>query len=78
MPRWSPFERSTTAGLDCLNASGEVEWTQTHPFRSGAVRGLVLTEDGAVIATGYTHAEEEGFLFIAEEAKAFLAGRQRW
>ena len=56
-----------------LDASGEVEWTQTYAHSGvGAVRGLVLTEDGAVIATGYTHAEEEGFLFIAEEAKAFL------
>lgn len=56
-----------------LTAGGDVLWS--HVFEHdgiGAVRGLSTAEDGAVVATGYTQAEAEGFLFIAEDGQGFL------
>ena len=66
-----------------LSESGSVLWERTYSGSgSGAVRGIEVLDDGSLIATGYTAAEEAGYLFIAE-AQAFLLkthgdGRSIW
>ena len=66
-----------------LSPTGQVLWDRTYAgVGAGAVRGIEVLDDGNLVATGYTAAEEEGYLFLAE-AQAFLLktnpeGRATW
>lgn len=67
-----------------LDADGEVVWQRTYDGDGqGAVRGLDVLDDGSILATGYVASPDPGFLFIADDASAFLLavdadGEVRW
>jgi cysteine-rich repeat protein len=73
-------QRRALVGLD---PQGNVLWERTYSGAgAGAVRGIAVLDDGNLVVTGYTEAEEEGYLFLAE-AQAFLLktndeGRSIW
>ena len=60
-------------GLAKLDASGQIVWQKTYAdAMAGAVRGIDITEDGDIVATGYVGSADAGYVFIAEEAKGFI------
>lgn len=63
----------TKAGLLKLNRKGKIVWTKIFSHAGyGAIRGIDITTDGGIVATGYTHNKERDVPFIADEAKGFI------
>ena len=66
-------KRTSQPGLLKLDRAGKTVWTKSYPGkRYGAIRGIDLTPDGGIIATGFTDNESREVGFIAEEAKGLL------
>ena len=56
-----------------LKADGDILWQRTYPADgAGAIRGIDITDDGAIVATGYAGGTEEGYLFICDSGKGSL------
>jgi len=63
----------TKAGLLKLDSKGRTLWEKIYPHaRHGAIRGIDVTTDGGIVATGYTDSKEREVPFIADEAKGFI------
>lgn len=60
-------------GLAKLDFNGNLIWQKTYSGSGeSGVRGIDITNDGEIIATGYTNARQGGFLFIVEEGDGFI------
>ena len=56
-----------------LDSSGNTLWQQTYPHAGDdALRGLDVTDDGSIVATGYVGGEEKGYLFISDSGQGSL------
>lgn len=56
-----------------LDSSGITVWQQTYPHAGvDALRGMDVTDDGSIVATGYAGGEEKGYLFISDSGKGSL------
>ena len=56
-----------------LDSGGNVLWQNVYPNAgNGAIRGIDVTSDGGLVATGYTDCPEEGFVFVADEGEGFI------
>jgi len=73
------------ARLDC---AGNTVWQKFYGAPGiGGIRGIDITSDGGIVATGYTHApnteEFRGFVFIVDDGDGFIMktdaeGRMEW
>lgn len=70
---YDPDTRQQERGLIKLDDHGKILWQKTYP-RAGesGVRGIDISEDGDILATGYTRANRGGFLFIVEDGDGFV------
>jgi len=60
-------------GLAKLDFDGNIVWQRTYANAgAAAIRGIDLTSDGGIIATGYTKSPQAGFVFISDDGKGFL------
>ena len=72
------------AALLRLDLKGNTTWQRTYAHKgNGAIRGIDITEDGGIVATGYTDSKEKTVPFIADEAKGLIMktdkdGRVQW
>ena len=60
-----------------LDSAGSIVWQKFYEAPgSGAIRGIDITSDGGIVATGYTNApdteEFRDFLFIADDSDGFI------
>ncbi|MBT6957399.1 MAG: hypothetical protein HN996_03175, partial [Opitutae bacterium] len=63
----------TKAGLIKLDRNGRTAWSRIHDHSGhGAIRGIDLTSDGGIVATGYTDSRQREIPFIADEARGFI------
>jgi len=71
-----------------LDSAGNIVWQKFYGAPGlGAIRGIDITSDGGIVATGYTNApdteEFRDFLFIADDSDGFIMktdaeGRMEW
>ena len=71
-----------------LDSAGNIVWQKFYEAPgTGAIRGIDITSDGGIVATGYTNApdteEFRDFLFIADDSDGFIMkidaeGRMAW
>ena len=63
----------TKAGLMKLDRNGRTVWSRIHDHSGhGAIRGIDLTSDRGIVATGYTDSRQRAIPFIADEARGFI------
>jgi hypothetical protein len=66
-------EQGQQRALVKLGHDGKILWQKTYPADgNGETRGIDVTSDGGLVATGYTGARQPGYLFIAEDGKASI------
>lgn len=69
----NPNTRRQERGLAKLDYHGNIVWQKTYPGEGeSGIRGIDITKDGDIIATGYTKANEGGFIFIVEDGDGFI------
>jgi hypothetical protein len=60
-------------GLVKLRFDGQIIWQKTHHAAGAdAIRGIDITSDGCMVATGYVGGSEEGYLFICDSGKGSI------
>ena len=60
-------------GMVKLNADGDIIWQKLyHADGVDAIRGIDITDDGSIVATGYVGGAEKGYLFICDSGKGSL------
>ena len=60
-------------GLVKFDLEGNVDWEKTYSNTgNGCIRGIDITIDGGIIATGYKNSPEEGYLFISDDSDGFI------
>jgi poly(3-hydroxybutyrate) depolymerase len=56
-----------------FNSNGEIAWQKTYADDgNGEIRGIVITGDGGIVATGYVGSEQAGYRFIADDGEGFI------
>jgi hypothetical protein len=52
---------------------GAILWQKTYPHEGNdSIRGIDITRDGGIIATGHVGSEERGYQFIADDCEGYL------
>lgn len=60
-------------GLAKLDFNGNIVWQKTYANTgNGAIRGIDITSNGGIVATGYTNSPQQGFVFIADDGEGFI------
>ncbi|MHC4688097.1 MAG: hypothetical protein ACYS5F_00445, partial [Planctomycetota bacterium] len=56
-----------------FNSDGEIAWQKTYASDgNGEIRGIFITGDGGIVATGYVGSEQAGYRFIADDGEGFI------
>jgi len=56
-----------------FNFNGEIVWQKTYASDgNGEIRGIVITGDGGIVATGYVGSKQAGYRFIADDGEGFI------
>jgi hypothetical protein len=56
-----------------LDFDGNIVWQKSYLHAGhGAIRGIVIDDDGGIVTTGYVDSDQPGYLFIADEADGFI------
>ncbi|MHC4150697.1 MAG: hypothetical protein ACYSSP_01185, partial [Planctomycetota bacterium] len=56
-----------------LDHSGNIVWQKTYADDgNGEIRGVDITGDGGIVATGYTGSQRSGFLFISDDGQGSI------
>ena len=56
-----------------FNAKGNTLWQKTYPAAgNSSIRGLGLTSDGSIVATGYVGSEQREYQFISDDGQGFI------
>lgn len=60
-------------GLVKLDLDGEIVWQRIYDHAGNdAIRGIDITKDGGIIATGYLNSTQQGYVFIEDEGDGFI------
>ena len=60
-------------GLVKFDAEGNILWQKTYGHAGNdAIRGIDITCDGAIVATGYVGGKQRGYLFISDGRQGFI------
>jgi hypothetical protein len=52
---------------------GKILWQKTYPADgNGSIRGVDITGDGEIVATGYIGSRQKGYQFISDDGQAFI------
>ena len=56
-----------------FDSDGGIVWQKTYPSDgNGSIRGLDITSDGGIVATGYVDSKEKGYKFISEDGQCSI------
>jgi hypothetical protein len=67
-----------------LDSEGNIVWKKSYPADgNGSIRGIDITSDGGIVATGYIGSRERGYQFISDDGqgsilKTDVDGNQQW
>lgn len=56
-----------------FDAEGNIVWEKTYPAAgNGSIRGIDITDDGGIVATGYVGSGERGYQFISDDGRGSI------
>jgi hypothetical protein len=56
-----------------IDSDGTIVWKKNYPGEgNGSIRGIDITGDGGIVATGYVGSREKGYQFICDDGQGFI------